>query len=197
MLQRLDVKLVLAAISGALVTLLGDLHVDEEQLGGVLLLLYEYGLAGALFAIPILWPYLRIKDHFLLRGLALIVASNVSFQCAGRAFDWIPDAPIPNPELPDLADAIARAVPKLTDFIVASIVGAAIVFIAAKYIVPFNWSMRYLLFGLIAGLVGGQAFSDLDSLPGPDLIFSFIAWHCIVCAALHFGTQRVGESVHA
>lgn len=41
-------------------------------------------------------------------------------------------------------------------------------------------------------VVGARAFDALETVMGLGMIASFIAWHCIVCAALHFGTQRVG-----
>lgn len=183
MLQRLDVKLVLAAISGALVGLHFNARVDEEQLGRLLVFLNAYGVPGVLFAIPILSPYLRRNDHFLPRGLALIAASMLSYWCARSSLDIVEGSTFGS------SDVML--------FIVASIIGAGIVFLAAKYIVPFNWSKRYLLLGLLAAVVGGWAFDALQNAPGPDMIFSFIAWHCIVCAALHFGTQRNGETSHA
>ncbi len=187
MLQRLDVKLVLAAISGALVSFVvttPDLGIEEAFDWEVVRYLYDYGLSGALFAVSILWPYLRRDDHFLSRGVALVAASAVSFWSAVNVCDsaegvvsfpaWMPE-----------------------EYLASSIVGAGIVFLAAKYIVPFNWARRYLFIGLLAAIAGGWVFGLLVDGPGPEFLFSFIAWHCIVCAALHFGTRRVGEPGHA
>jgi uncharacterized membrane protein YeaQ/YmgE (transglycosylase-associated protein family) len=180
MLQRLDVKLVLAAISGALVGLIAMQDADPGKIGWVPSFFYFYGVSGSLFAISILWPYLQRDGRFLPKAFALVGASVLSFWCALHTPDHIPGIP-------------AFSSSGAMQFIVASIIGAGIVFIAAKYIVPFKWSLRYLLLGLIAGVVGGWAFDALQNAPGPGLTFSFIAWHCIVCAALHFGTPRSAE----
>jgi hypothetical protein len=98
-------------------------------------------------------------------------------------------------------DSIAIFDPRLDSGLAAitsaGVVGAGIVFVAAKFIVPFKGTLRYLLLGLLAGVIGGSAFHALENSPGPYYGASFIAWHCIVCAGLHFGTRQSGESVHA
>jgi hypothetical protein len=182
MLQRLDVKLVLAAISGALVSLHYDngISFDDEMLS----FLFFYGVAGALFAIPILGPYLRHDPRWMLRGIALVCASALSFWCALNTAGNI----LGNPTFRSLG-----ALPA----IVASIVGAGIVFAAAQYGVSFNWSRRYGLLGAVSAVVGGWVFDLLADGPGPEYLFSFIAWHCIVCAGLHFGTRPIAEPRHA
>jgi hypothetical protein len=87
MLQRLDVKLVLAAVSGVLVGLIMDdfplyLFGKPAFIDWLLDLLYVLALPGALFASSILWPYLRRDDHFLPRALALFATSVLSYWCA-------------------------------------------------------------------------------------------------------------------
>jgi hypothetical protein len=187
MLQRFDVKLVLAAISGGLVSLvvytpeLGILDTEELAWNPVPSL-YNYGLSGTLFAVSILWPYLQSDTRFLPRGLALIAASIASFWSAVMVFDS-----------GDFLEWLPGCCSDISLFIASSIVGAAIVFLAAKYLVPFNWSSRYLLFGVLAAIAGGWAFDALVNTPVVYDCASFIAWHCIVCAALHFGTRRAGE----
>lgn len=182
MLQRLDVKLVLAAISGVLVGLIA--MQDGEDIGWLASFFYFYGVSGALFAISILWPYLHGDVRFLPKAFALVGASVLSFWLALHTPDHVPG-------IPEFGSSGAM------QFIVASIIGAGVVFAAAKYVVPFNWSIRYLSIGLIAAIVGGWAFDALMNTPVLDIAASFIAWHCIVCAGLHFGTRRVGEPGHA
>ncbi len=182
MLQRLDVKLALAAISGALVGLLS--MQDGEDFGWLASFFYFYGVSGALFAISILWPYLQGDDRFLPKAFALVGVSVLSFWLALHTPNHIPG-------IPGFSSSGAM------QFIAASIIGAGVVFAAVKYVVPFNWSKRYLSVGLIAAVVGGWAFDALMNTPVLDIAASFIAWHCIVCAALHFGTPRGGEPIHA
>jgi hypothetical protein len=182
MLQRLDVKLVLAAVSGALVGLIA--MQDGDEIGWLASFFYFYGVSGALFAISILWPYLQGDDRFLPKAFALVGASVLSFWLALHTPDHIPGIP-------------AFSSSGATQFILASIIGTGVVFAAAKFVVPFNWSKRCLAIGLIAAIVGGWAFDALMNTPVLDITASFIAWHCIVCAALHFGTGRVGVPVHA
>lgn len=184
MLQRLDVKLVFAAISGALVGLIAMQDADPGKIGWVPSFFYFYGVSGALFAISILWPYLPRDDRFLPKAFALVGASVLSFWCALHTPDHIPGIPAFNSS-------------GAMQIIVASIIGAGIVFAAAKYIVPFKWSLHYLLPGMLAAVVAGWAFDALMNTPVLDIAASFIAWHCIMCAALHFGTRRAGEPVHA
>ncbi len=175
MLQRLDVKLVLAAVSGALVGSLG--MQDGDDFGWLASFFYFYGVSGALFAISILWPYLHRDQRFLPKAFALVGASVLSFWCALHTPDHIPG-------IPGFSSSGAM------QFIVASIIGVGIVFAAAKYIVPFKWSVHYLLPGLLAAVAAGWAFDALMNAPVLGIAASFIAWHCIVCAALHFGTPR-------
>ncbi|HSD70769.1 MAG TPA: hypothetical protein VLB07_14515, partial [Woeseiaceae bacterium] len=163
MLQRLDVKLVLAAVSGALVGLIA--LQDGEDIGWLASFFYFYGVSGALFAIAILWPYLQGDVRFLPKAFALVGASVLSFWLALHTPDHIPGIP---------AFSSSGAI----QFVVASIIGACVVFAAAKYIVPFNWSRRYVSIGLIAGAVGGWAFDALMNTPVLDIAASFIAWHC-------------------
>ena len=177
-LQRLDVKLVLAAISGALVGLIG--MQDGEDVGWFTSFFYFYGVSGALFAISILWPYLQRDNRFLPKAFALVGVSVLSFWCALHTPDHVPG-------IPGFSSSGAM------QFIVASIIGVGIVFVAAKYIVPFNWSLRYLLPGLVAAIAAGWAFDALMNTTVLGIAASFIAWHCIVCAALHFGTPRSTE----
>ena len=182
MLQRLDVKLVLAAISGALVGLIA--LQDSEDIGWLASFFYFYGVSGALFAISILWPYLQHDTRFLPKAFGLVGASVLSFWCALHTPDHIPGIP-------------AFGSTGSLQFIVASIIGAAIVFVAMKFIVPVKWSPRYLLSGVVAAVPAGWAFDALMNTPVLDIAASFIAWHCIVCAGLHFGTRRVGQPVYA
>ncbi len=184
MLQRLDVKLVLAAVSGALVGLIAMQDADPGEIGWLPSFFSFYVVSGALFAISILWPYLRRDDRFLPKAFALVAASVLSFWCALHTPDHIPGIPT------------FTSSGKM-QFIVASIIGGGIVFAAAKYIIPFRSSLKFMFPGLLAAVVAGWTFGALMNTPVLGIAASFTAWHCIVCAALHFGTRSAGEPGHA
>lgn len=179
MLQRLDVKLLLAAISGGLVGLIALQDADPGAIGWLPSFFYFYGVSGALFAISVLWPYLRGDALFLPKAVGLVAASVVSFWCAVHTPDHVPGIP-------------AFSSTGAAQFIVASVVGTTIVFVSMKYIAPIGWSLRFVLSGLVAAVPAGWAFDALMETPILDITASFIAWHCIICASLHFATGQAG-----
>jgi hypothetical protein len=144
---------------------------QDGDIGWLASFFYFYGASGALFAISILWPYLQRDQRFLPKAFGLVGASVLSFWCALHTPDHIPGIP-------------AFSSSGAMQFIVASIIGVGIVFAAAKYIVPFNWSLHYLLPGLLAALCQ-WAFDALMNT-GTRNSCQLSAWHCIVCAAFHF-----------
>jgi hypothetical protein len=173
-------KLVLAAVSGALVSLFGNEIVYEwipesnEWLGW----LFQYGLTGALFAIAVLWPYLKRDRSFYFRGAALIASSVLSYWCATETAAGSTWPGLLSWRWDFAGDA----------WITASFIGVAIVMLAVKLIIPMRWSLVYLLLGLLASVPGGLVFVWFyeDSWPG-DMI-PYALWHSIVCAAIHFGS---------
>lgn len=176
LITRLDLKILLAAMSGFLcVEILGFSSWFEstggEWLGG----LAFYMMSGAVFGVAILWPYLNRKTDLLWRGAALIAASALSYWCAMLTVAYS-------------TRDVFMAEPRMLDYVAASVVGANLVFIACKFIIPFQWSIRYVLLGLVSGIIGGWLFRAVMLSSHFDERASFIAWQCLVCAALHFGT---------
>ena len=177
MTMRLVYKLFLAAASGALV-FVSFPYADEGRLGWLLAWVVAYGWTGALFAVTILWPYLDRNNRPMIRGMGLVAASVLSFWCANWTVNHFPGNG-------------SWGMPNTANFIASSIVGAAIVFIAAKFFVPFRWSKKYVSLGLGVAVLGGWLFDVLvNAIPENDygLMAGFIAWHCLMCTSLHFST---------
>jgi hypothetical protein len=176
MLQRLDVKLVLAAISGVLVgTSLFDMpRPDVELFFGLPRFLYDYVLAGALFAIPILWPYLRRNNHFLLRGLALVFASELSFWCAISVYD---DSRSAQPTVVVPVESIGPVL-SVRHRLRSSEMG----------FVQLVKTLRVT--GVVSAVVGGWAFGLLADVGSRAFVASYLALHYLCCSSLRYPTSR-------
>jgi len=168
MIASLPMKLFLAAISGFTVSLLAMFGPDTERPVGWLL---QYGMSGALFAITVLWPYLRHEPDCLYRGIGLIVASICSFWCAVQvAADgaWF-----------DLA------------FVLASVCGLSIVVIGLRILAPLPGAMSYVPPTLLAAIAGGVV---MELATAANAMFAtsaaFTCWHMLAAAAIHVGRQR-------
>ena len=72
-------KLLLAGLSGFLVTLVWIMFFDGDTLISVIAF---YLLAGSVFAAGVLLPYLKREDLISWRSVALVLISSVSFYCA-------------------------------------------------------------------------------------------------------------------
>lgn len=176
--MRLDLKLILATISGLLCVEIFSLSSWLGQLGGEWLEgLAFYVVSGVVFAVAVLWPYLTRTTVFPWRGPALIAASALSYWCALWVVFYSSRGDF-------------MAVPQMPDYIAASVTGAGLVFLACKVIVPFQWSIRYVVLGLVSGIAGGWLFPTFMQSPHFDERASFIVWQCIVCLALHFGALQ-------
>ncbi len=183
MIKQFRIKLVLAAVSGALVSLSDIvcewLPVSNEWLDWLL----GYGVPGTLFAVAVLWPYLKRDRSFYFRGAALIASSVLSYWCAYQTameLGW--DGPTSRWEFEG------------DFFIIASFFGVVIVLLAVKLLIPLRWSLVYVLLGLVASVLGGLVFvwfsNDESWLAS---MIPYALWHSIVCAAIHFGSPSTED----
>lgn len=173
-LERLSVRLALAILSGLAILFTGD-YTGSGWLA-------EYGVPGALFAAGVLWPHLRAGTLVAVRAVALVAVSGVSYWAAiGAALDLAPKL--------GLNDA---SEPNLAAFVLASLVGGAIVVVPAKWLVPLPTPAAYWVLSTVAALVGGAVMymglaSDVSS--DPLNFAAFAVWHALLCVALHFGSR--------
>jgi transcriptional regulator with XRE-family HTH domain len=137
----------------------------------------DFGISGAFFGVAVLCPYLRAGPGSMMRALALIGASALSYFCAMMtalsADSWF-------------------SVARLTSFLLGSFVGVTIVLVAARILIPLRVTVAFWLLGLAASLVGGVAmyagfevFGDTAS----STIVSFCVWHVLACIAIDRGRQ--------
>jgi hypothetical protein len=114
----------------------------------------------------------------MLRALALIAASTLSYFCAvmiaGNGDSWF------------------RLAPMLTGYLLASFTGMTIVLVAARYLIPLRVTAAYWFLGLAASLVGGAAMYANFEVVG-DTAWSnagaYCAWHMLACMAIYGGRQ--------
>jgi transcriptional regulator with XRE-family HTH domain len=175
---ELPMRLALAVVSGSLCALHFRWTVVDS---GWLVLgfgLLDFAMAGALFGVAVLCPYLRAGHGLLMRALALIGASALSYFCAVttalNAEAWFSVAPV------------------LTAFLLASFIGVAIVLVAAKILIPLRVTAAFWFLGLAASLIGGAAmYAGFEVLGDTTLstIFSFCVWHVLACIAIDRGRQ--------
>jgi hypothetical protein len=175
-LERLSVRLALAALSGLSIGLASD------WLGSGTWLL-EYGVPGALFGAGVLWPHLRTGHLLAARAVTLLVFSSVSYWAAvGTAVDLAPALGIS-----------AGYEPNLAAFLLASLVGAAIVVVPAKWLIPVPTPAPYWVLSAVAALVGAVVmYFGLASPPVRSDFLTYVAfavWHSLLCVALHFGAK--------
>jgi len=167
-------RLALAAVSGVLCAL----HFRWRNNTGWLDFGWlDFGIAGALFAVAVLCPYLRSGRALMLRAAALVGASALSYFCAVtmalNADSWF-------------------SINALASFLLASFVGVTIVLVTAKVLVPLRVTAAFWLLGLAASLVGGVAmYAGLEVFGDSILttVVSFCVWHVLACIAIYRGHQ--------
>jgi fluoride ion exporter CrcB/FEX len=138
-----------------------------------------YGISGALFAAAVLFPYLKRDDRAVIRALILVVASGVSYYAAV----WLAlDGPFSNGD-------------GWISFVIASVSGAAIVLIAFALAIPARASREYVLYGLVAGLIGGPiTYLTLPKEHIGMIATGHVIWHAMICLAIYFGTGNERQS---
>jgi hypothetical protein len=169
--ERLSVRLALAILSGLGVML------TTNGWGGIWL--SEYALPGALFGAGVLWPHLRSGKLLPLRAVGLLAVGGVSLWAAmGTALEVAPWLGLHEGYEPGLAS-----------FVLASLVGGAIVVVPVKWIAPLPTPAPYWVLATVASLVGGVVmYLGLVALDNDALGFAaFAIWHSLFCVALHFG----------
>jgi hypothetical protein len=176
---ELPLRLVLAAISGVLCAL----HFRGSYYTGwgtpdFGFDWFDFGIAGALFGVTVLCPYLRSGHGMILRALALTSACALSYFCALLALsteEWFSTAPV------------------LTSYLLASFTGVIIVLVTAKILIPLQVTAAYWFLGVVASLIGGVAmYAGIGSGLGGTLvgtILCFCIWHMLACFAIYRGHQ--------
>lgn len=94
----------------------------------------------------------------------------------------------------------SAVLPTLPAYLVASLVGAAVIFVATRWLIPQVASATYWLLGAVASALGGVGMHVSFNLLGGDLpaaLAGFAAWHLLMCLAIHFGrpAHSVGRRV--
>jgi hypothetical protein len=142
-----------------------------DDLGGELTF---YVLSGMTFAAGVLLPYLKRDDHFLVRILALVIASAASYYSAV----WLA---LEGPFADDNG---------WISFTIASVAGATIVMAALVLTTLARASREFIWFGMAAGLIGGPI--TFSTLTGENftILIGHASWHALVCVAIYFGTRN-------
>jgi hypothetical protein len=175
-LERLSVRLALAALSGVCIGFASDWLGSGSWFLG-------YGVPGALFGAGVLWPYLRPGNLLATRAVTLLVVSSVSYWAAvTTAVDLAPELGFS-----------AGYEPNLAAFVLASIVGAAIVVVPVKWLIPVPTPAPYWILSAVAALVGAVVmyFGLASPVVRSDFLayVAFAVWHALLCVALHFGSR--------
>jgi len=171
----IGLKLLLASLSGFLVTIIFILFFDGGTLIGVIAF---YLFAGSVFAAGVLLPYLKREDLMNWRSVALVLISSVSFYCAiTAAIEWSPGNRGPNGQ----------------DYVIASLIGAAIVLLASPFVLALRYSAKYAFAGLLSAITGGIAFSAFTDMDFGGMFFSFGCWHMLMCISLHIANPVAAE----
>ena len=168
---ELPVRLLLAAASGVVAGLF-----LENSLGSPWL---DYAVSAAVFAAAVLWPYLRKGRGLAWRALALVGASALSYGTAVELGEYAEGAMPSGPWDPGVGAVL-----------LASFVGAAVVLIAARFVVPLRVTARYWAFGAVAAVVGAAAmYAGLDGFNTLGFMLGSAAWQMCVCLALFAGRR--------
>jgi transcriptional regulator with XRE-family HTH domain len=177
---ELPMRLALAVVSGALCALLLRWSFGRDgqwfDFGWL-----DFAMSGAVFGVAVLCPYLVAGRGLMMRALALIGASALSYFCAMMtalsADSWF-------------------SISRVTAFLLASFLGVTIVLVAARILIPLRVTAAFWLLGLVASLVGGVAlYAGFEVLGDTTLstIFGFSVWHVAACLAIHRGRQSSDE----
>ena len=172
----ISLKLLLAGLSGFLVTLSWSAHPEiDVSIDSALV----YGLCGSLFAAGVLLPYLKREDLHSWRPVGLVIVSAASFYCAVYASsEWGSGKWGPT---------------NLQDFVIASLIGAGIVLLASPPILALRYSLKYIALGVLAALIGGVSFRLILDEFEYGLYLSFGIWHMLMCIALHLSNPSIAE----
>lgn len=170
---ELPVRLALAVVSGVLCALHFRWSFDGPWLDDRW---PHYVIAGVLFGVTVLCPYLRSGHRFMMRALALIGASALSYFFAVmtvlNADAWFPVAPV------------------LTSFLLASFIGVTIVLVAARILIPLQVTVAFWFLGLVASLIGGVAMYAGFEVFGDTVlsnVVGYCVWHILACMAIYRG----------
>lgn len=175
---ELPMRLALAVVSGVLCALHFRWNYYPEWSSDLGFGWLDFGIAGALFGVTVLCPYLRAGRGLAMRAAGLIGASSLSYFCAVSialsADAWLPVAPV------------------LTGFLLASLTGVTIVLVAVAILIPLRVTAAFWFLGLAASLVGGFAmYAGLEVLGDTTLsaVVSRSVWHVLACLAIYHGRQ--------
>ncbi len=179
MLIRFRAKLTLAALSGASIPILYivfDYLPFTSETAGMMLF---FGIPGVMFAGGVFWPYLKLDRYFWLRAALIVAVSIASYRVAYQVALEIGEA-----------TGGKWGEPGLDGFVVASIVGAAIVLLAAIPIVPLRPVRLYWVLAVLTSIASGVLFGIIYSEdPLTDMI-AYAQWHAFVCVVVHYGIRR-------
>lgn len=171
----LSLKLLLAGLSGCLVMLVFLTNSDPETVVGQGLF---YGFSGSLFMAGVLLPYVKNQNLVSWRFAGLVLFSGVSFYCAVyAATGW----------------STGMWGPNLQDYVIASIIGAAIVMLAAPFLLSLRFSVKYAVVSILAAIGGGIAFGAFSELFAYSMFLSFGSWHMLMCISLHVANPSMAE----
>ena len=164
-------KLMLAAVSGLCwVFLVSEWDPGESKVLGFL----QGILPGVFFAAGVLFPYLKRHRFVWLRVLGLIMLSWVSFISAILVGAWVDSKSWSFWHSQNIGAAA---------YVSASLVGAFIVLIGARFIIPLRHTVVLAIVGLVASIIGGLVFISLisDSM----FVLAVMAWHTLMAAAIY------------
>lgn len=130
-----------------------------------------HSVSGGLFAVGVLFPYLKYDKVVWLRGFGLIALSTLSYWSAIETFS---------------RSSSTMSWNDTQAFVAASLVGAIIVLTGARFIAPLNRAIPLAVVGSPAAIAGGLAFSLANHLTG---FLSFLAWHCLMASAIHIAVN--------
>jgi hypothetical protein len=160
---------------------------------------------GGVFSAFVLLPYLDLRSsHLKLRGALLLLGGMLSYYFAANQSseqfnvrwlfpfsDWVRD----KPDDWELLYVNGRLVYLICT---AGVYGAAIIGLAARFVIPLKLSWYGWILVLVAGFVGGFLVAvgvdlDVDQYEGEQSVSwwpGHIAWELLVCLALYYGQPK-------